>query len=47
MMPPGLLDPLADNEVIDLVGYLKTAGAGEVRARGLSEPSRSSRYTRR
>lgn len=25
MMPPGLLDPLADNEVIDLVGYLKTA----------------------
>ena len=24
MMPPGLLDPLADNEVIDLVGYLKT-----------------------
>jgi putative heme-binding domain-containing protein len=24
MMPAGLLDPLADNEVIDLVGYLKT-----------------------
>ena len=24
MMPPGLLDPLADSEVIDLVGYLKT-----------------------
>ena len=26
MMPPGLLDPLADSEVIDLVGYLKTTG---------------------
>ena len=24
MMPPGLLDPLEDKEVIDLVGYLKT-----------------------
>jgi putative membrane-bound dehydrogenase-like protein len=26
MMPPGLLEPLADSEVIDLVGYLKTTG---------------------
>ena len=26
MMPPGLLDPLADSDVIDLVGYLKTTG---------------------
>ena len=26
MMPPGLLDPLEDKEVIDLVGYLKTTG---------------------
>ena len=24
MMPPGLLDALADREVIDLVGYLRT-----------------------
>jgi hypothetical protein len=24
MMPPGLLDPLADSDVIDLVAYLKT-----------------------
>jgi putative heme-binding domain-containing protein len=24
MMPPGLLDPLEDKEVIDLVGYLRT-----------------------
>jgi hypothetical protein len=26
MMPTGLLDALTDREVIDLVGYLKSAG---------------------